>query len=137
MQLGQEMHTVALRCAAEGLNERLPDRFSLEPCYRYDKQTGRITLVSPEERRALLRQGRSCELVGSLVPDVVIHLGDPLRAQAVYDFKFPCVNSDVPARWRVYPKEHPHADKTQQEMYREALNVNTVSRVLPRLGVIP
>ncbi len=137
MQLGQEMHEVALKCAGEGLNERLPDRFSLEPCYRYDKQTGRITLVSPEERRALLRQGRSCELVGSLVPDVVIHLGDPLRAQAVYDFKFPCVNSDVPSPWRVYPKEHPHADKTQQEMYREALNVNTVSRVLPRLGVIP
>jgi hypothetical protein len=33
--------------------------------------------------------------------------------------------------------EHPHAGKTQQKMYREALNVNTVSRVLPRLGVIP
>ncbi len=81
--------------------------------------------------------GWRCKLVGSLVPDVVIHLGDPLRAQAVYDFKFPCVNSDVPSPWRVYPKEHPHADKTQQEMYREALNVNTVSRVLPRLGVIP
>lgn len=136
MLLGQEMHEVALKCAGDGLNELRPDGFSLEPCYRYDKQTGRISLVSPEERQALLRQGRSCELVGSIVPDIVIHTGDPLQAQAVYDFKFPCVNSDKVPEWRRYPNGHPHAGNPQGKVYEKALNTPKVWRVVPRQGVI-
>jgi hypothetical protein len=31
---------------------------------------------------------------GTLEPDVVIHTGDPLQVQAVYDFKFRCVGFD-------------------------------------------
>lgn len=136
MLLGQEMHEVALKCAGDGLNELSPDGFSLEPCYRYDKQTGRFEPLSPEERRALLRQGRSCELVGSIVPDVVIHTGDPLQVYDVYDFKFPCVNSDQEPGWRRYPEGHPHAGRYQGEVYETALGTPHVWRVAPRWGVI-
>lgn len=136
MQLGLEMHERALKCAGDGLDALRPDGFSLEPCYQYDKQTGRVSLVSPEERQALLRQGRSCELLGSLVPDIVIHTGDPLQAQAVYDFKFPCVNIDRVPEWRPYPQGHPHAGLHQGEVYGQALSTTKVWRVIPRLGVI-
>ncbi len=136
MLLGREMHQEALKCTEEKLGEVLPDRFSLEPCYRYDPRTGRATLINPEEKQALLRQGRSCELVGTINPDVVIHTGNPLEAQAVYDFKFPCVNSDRTPQWNTYPRGHPHAGRQQGTVYRDALNTN-VSRVVPRLGVIP
>jgi hypothetical protein len=136
MLLGREMHQEALQCTEEKLGEVLPDRFSLEPCYRYDAQTGRTTLISSGEKQALLRQGRSCELVGTISPDVVIHTGNPLEAQAVYDFKFPCVNSDRTPQWNTYPPGHPHAGRQQGTVYRDALNTN-VSRVVPRLGVIP
>jgi hypothetical protein len=136
MLLGREMHLAALQCTEERLGAVLPGRFSLEPCYRYDPRTGRTTLVSPGERQALLRQGRSCELIGTLSPDVVIHTGNPLEAQAVYDFKFPCVNTDKPTPWSRYPPGHPHADRLQGEMYTEALGANDVWRVVPRLGVI-
>ena len=136
MLLGLEMHQLALKCAEVGLNALRPGQFSLEPCYRYDSRTGRVTLVSPEERQALLRQGRSCELAGSLVPDVVIHSGDPRQALAVYDFKFPCVNSDQEPQWRQYPEGHPHAGRRQGEVYEQALNTTKVWRTVPRLGVI-
>ncbi|CAM3948723.1 hypothetical protein COSO111634_29725 [Corallococcus soli] len=36
MILGEEMHRIALRCAAEKLNELRPGGFSLEPTYKYD-----------------------------------------------------------------------------------------------------
>lgn len=136
MLLGREMHQVALQCVEERLSALLPGRFSLEPCYRYDSRTGRVSFVSPEERRALLRLGRSCELAGSLMPDVVIHSGDPLQAQAVYDFKFPCVNSDQAPEWRTYPRGHPHANRHQGQVYERGLNTSEVWRVVPRLGVI-
>ncbi len=136
MQLGQLMHQEALKCTEDTLNELLPGRFSLEQCYRYDPASGKVSLVSPEERQALLRQGRSCELLGSLVPDVVIHTGNPLEAEAVYDFKFPCVNSDGPPSWREYPPEHPYAGRRQGEIYERAFKT-IVRRVAPRWGVIP
>lgn len=135
MQLGQLMHQEALRCAEDSLNELLPGRFSLEQCYRYDPESGRVSLVSPEERKALLRQGRSCELLGSLVPDVVIHTGNPLEAEVIYDFKFPCVNSADEPSWRMYPPGHSHAGLAQGAVYRQAFKTN-VWRVAPRWGVI-
>jgi len=135
MLLGQQMHLEALRCAEEKLNELLPGRFSLEQCYRYDAASGRVSLVSPEERKSLLRQGRSCELLGSLVPDVVIHAGNPREVEAIYDFKFPCVNSDQAPSWREYPPGHPHAGRNQGDVYRDAFKTK-VGRVVPRLGVI-
>ncbi|XXF77789.1 hypothetical protein P2318_32780 [Myxococcaceae bacterium GXIMD 01537] len=136
MLLGVEMHKEALACTETALNDLRPGQFSLEPCYRYDRSTGRTTLIDADERRALLRQGRSCELVGSLVPDVVLHLGNPLQIQAVYDFKFPCVSSDKRPTWREYPPGHPHGGTSQGEIYAKALSPY-VFQVVPHLGVLP
>ncbi|MFL5352783.1 hypothetical protein [Archangium sp.] len=57
MQLGTEMHEVALECAGQRLSELRPNGFSLEPRYRYDTKTGRWKRVSPEEERALEESG--------------------------------------------------------------------------------
>lgn len=135
MQLGCLMHEVALACTREALDKRLPGRFSLEQRYRYDKATGTLNLVSSEETHTLLRSGCGDELTGTLVPDVVIHSGDPLDAQAIYDFKFPCMSRD-PTPWRRYPEGHPHRGSSQKEMYEAALGA-TAQRVLPRWGVLP
>jgi len=135
MQLGCLMHEVALACTREALDERLPGHFSLEPRYRYDPASGTLSLVSNEEARSLLRSGCGDELTGTLVPDVVIHSGDPLLAQAVYDFKFPCVNGDATA-WRRYPPGHPRRGASQKDVYEEALGAKA-SRILPRWGVLP
>jgi hypothetical protein len=69
------------------------------------------------------------------VPDVVIHTGDLLAVQAVYDFKFPCANDGAQPRWDSYPEEHPYEDVNQGQMYWEAFGVKP-ARVAPRLGVI-
>lgn len=135
MQLGCVMHEVALRCARKALDTLRPGGFSLEQRYRYTHDSQKLELVSNEEARSLLRQGCGDELIGTLVPDVVIHEGDPLQVQAIYDFKFPCVNSDRPPRWREYTPGHPYHPFSQGELYREALGAE-VRRVVPRLGVI-
>ena len=92
MRLGTEMHEVARQCAEEELNKLRPGGFSLEQRYRYDSRTGRKKLVSTAEEQALKDSGNQGELRGTVKPDVVIHSGDPLDVQAIYDFKFPCVN---------------------------------------------
>ena len=74
---------MALQCVQERLDRLIPGRFSLEPRYRYDKRTGQTELVSQQEARALRQQGCGDELKGTLVPDVVIHSGNPLEALAV------------------------------------------------------
>ena len=134
-QLGLEMHEAALHCTEVRLSALRPGQFSLEPRYRYDSRMKQWKQVSPEQERALEESGNRGELRGSLVPDVVIHSGDPLHPQAVYDFKFPCTNVDQPLRWDEYPPEHPYAGSTQKEMYNSALSVKPL-RVMPRLGVI-
>ncbi|MFP2930780.1 hypothetical protein ACLESO_37400 [Pyxidicoccus sp. 3LG] len=137
MWLGTEMHEVALACTQERLGRLRPGRFSLEPCYLYDPNTEKWELISREKEQSLARHGPRCELKGSLVPDVVIHTGDPSRALAVYDFKFPCANTSRRASWRTYPEDHPHADRTQDELYSEALSPTQEPRiVMPRMGVI-
>lgn len=135
MQLGCLMHEVALACTREALDERLPGNFSLEQRYRYDRQAGTLELVSNEEARTLLRMGCGGELTGTVVPDVVIHSGDPLRAQAIYDFKFPCVNIEA-TDWREYPAGHPYVGNSQKQVYEKALGAEAL-RVLPRWGVLP
>lgn len=138
MKLGEEMHQFARVCAEEKLGQLIPGRFSLEQRYGYNRQTGETTLVTPEEEAALLRRGLGRELLGTLKPDVVIHLGNPLLAQAAYDFKFPCVSSgNTP--WRTYPRGHPHELLTQKDLYQEALKLpkTSVERILPHFGALP
>jgi hypothetical protein len=135
MHLGTEMHKVALKCAEEKLHKLRSGGFSLEPRYRFDLETGDKRVVSPDEEQALEESGNSGELKGTLKPDVVLHAGHPLKVQAIYDFKFPCVNIDEPPPWSSYSKGHPYQRFNQGQMYKQALGVKP-ARVIPRLGVI-
>jgi len=135
MQLGIEMHDVALDCARRKLGELRPFGFSIEPRYRYDPQTERATPVSPEVEQDLLRRGLGSELLGTIVPDVVLHAGNPARVQEVYDFKFPCVDPEKRPDWGRYPEGHPYQKRSQGEVYQEALGAEP-ARVTPRKGVI-
>jgi hypothetical protein len=135
MTLGTEKHQAALRCIQEHLSTERPGGFSLEQRYRYDRKSNEFSLVSEKEAQALLRQGRGDELKGTLRPDVVIHTGDPLRADAIYDLKFPCPGSNQ-ARWHDYPEDHPYFQRHQGEVYRDALRVMPF-RVAPGWGVVP
>jgi hypothetical protein len=134
MRLGVEQHAVALECAERKLRELKPGGYSLSPRYRYDPSTGKAEYIPAERVKELLSQGRSAELRGTLEPDIVIHEGTPRRVQAVYDYKFPCVNTDEPSPWRRYPKGHLHAGNTQGAMYKKALGVDP-ARVQPHVGV--
>jgi hypothetical protein len=87
-----------------------------------------------EEVEALLSQGRSAELRGTIEPDIVIHEGQPHRVQDVYDYKFPCVNSPKRSGWRRYPAGTPHGGKNQGEVYQQALG-GSPARVQPHFGV--
>ncbi|WP_147447173.1 hypothetical protein [Corallococcus sp. CA054B] len=133
MQWGQEKHVVALRCVQEHLSVERPGGFSLEQRYGYDMRTGALRLITRAQAEAWLRSGQAGQLLGTLIPDVVIHLGDPLRPEASYDFKFPCPIGKQGV-WRKYPKGHPWEDRLQGEMYEEALGVDAF-RVSPILGV--
>jgi hypothetical protein len=134
MQLGVEQHEVALRCAEARLKKVKPGGFSLSPRYRVDPQTGRAQYIPREVVEELLRQGRGAELRGTIEPDIVIHEGQPQRVQDVYDFKFPCVNTDEPSPWRRYPKGSPHADLNQGQVYEKAFG-EIPARVQPHVGV--
>ncbi|XXF78436.1 hypothetical protein P2318_01385 [Myxococcaceae bacterium GXIMD 01537] len=141
MQLGEEMHQHASECAGRRLEEVLPGRFSLEQRFRYNPQTRGATPISSDEVAALLKRGAGHELLGTIKPDVVLHLGNPVHAQAIYDFKFPCVNMEdgEVARWRRYPRGHPYERRTQKEVYEQLLGVASaqIRRVIPRWGVLP
>jgi len=116
MQLGTEMHQVALQCAKERLGQLRPGGFSLEPTYRYDSRSGQT------------------KYLGTIAPDVVIHTGNPLHVQAVYDFKFPCFHLDDMPHWNTYPPGHPHHRIAQGHLYEAALSA-PAARVAPRIGV--
>jgi hypothetical protein len=134
MQLGLEQHTLALLCAEKKLQELKPGGFSMQPRYRVDSETGKAEYIPREVVETLLRQGRSAELRGTIEPDIVIHEGPPHRVQDVYDYKFPCVNTSKRSNWRTYPAGGPHAEKTQGEVYQEALG-GQPARVQPHVGV--
>ncbi|RKG77165.1 hypothetical protein D7W79_16085 [Corallococcus exercitus] len=134
MKLGEEMHRVALKCAEESLNELRPGGFSLEPTYLHDLGTGKTTWLSPAEVARIRQRGSLGELKGSLVPDVILHSGDPAWVQAVYDFKFPCADVTKRSRWRDYPSGHSYAGSNQGDMYRQAFKVGDPMLVQPWLG---
>ncbi|NTX13610.1 hypothetical protein HUA76_22640 [Myxococcus sp. CA056] len=135
MQLGCLMHRVALDCSETALEKIIPGGFSREQRYRYDKSRRTLAMVSEEEARGLLKSGCGSELKGTLVPDLVIHNGDPLSAHAIYDFKFPCTGTNM-TPWHEYPAGHVYGGMTQKMIYREAFGA-PASRVLPRWGVLP
>jgi len=130
IRLGLEMHGAALRCAGERLERLRPGGYLLEPRYRFNRKTGEKSLIGEEEKAALLRQGGE-ELKGTLEPDVVLHAGDPLRVEAVFDFKFRCVNFTKRPDWRTYPSGHRYAGESQGDIYEEAFG-NIVELVGPR-----
>jgi len=134
VRLGTEMHAVARQCAENELKTLQPGRFSLEQRYRYDRSTGQKQLVTAEQEALLKKAGDFGELKGTLKPDVVIHTGTPLDVQAVYDFKFPCANTDKRPQWREYPEGHQYEGSNQGDLYQEALGA-TPRIVAPRLGV--
>ena len=136
MQLGIEMHEEALACAEVQLGKSRPGGFSREQRYRYDSRTERWKTVSRQEERALEESGNRGELRGTLVPDIVIHTGDPLRALGVYDFKFPCVNTSKPPEWDDYPSGHPYDGVSQGRMYQVLFDIEPL-KVVPRLGIVP
>jgi len=133
MQWGSEKHRLATQCVQEQLDPLIPGRFSLEPRYRYDRQTGQVQWLSPAEVRALLRQDCGKELKGTLVPDVVIHSGNPLQAVSIYDFKFPCPPHNETA-WRMHGHGHTYKGSSQGQVYVEALKTEA-ALVTPRRGI--
>nr|WP_253899654.1 hypothetical protein [Corallococcus carmarthensis] len=134
MKLGNEMHQVAFQCAKEKLNQLRPGGFSLEPTYLYDLESGKVTWLSPAEVARIRQRGSLGELQGSLVPDVVLHNGNPEQLQAAYDFKFPCADIDKRPSWRKYPPGHPYDGMSQNEVYRQAFSLGEVLQVIPYLG---
>lgn len=134
MALGTLKHAVALLCVREKLGELIPENFSIEPRYHYDASKKLTRLIHPERVEEWLRDGLMALLVGTLVPDVVIHdAGNPLKVQRIYELKFPCPSTNGP-RWGDYPADHPHQGLNQQKLYEEALGGETWL-VTPRYGV--
>lgn len=133
MRLGSEMHEAAFACVRAQLDKLRPGGYSIEPCYRYDMQTGKTTFISCSEAQTLLESGCGSDLKGTIKPDVVIHTGDPLKALATYDFKFPCVSSDVDPKWTKYPPDHPCYPLNQMGLYKAALGPIPVM-IFPRWG---
>ncbi len=129
MKLGEDKHAEVLSCVKSRLNQLIRDRFSLEQRYRRHPTTGQLEQVTLSQREDWLKKHQGHELKGSVVPDIVIHSGDPLKAQAVYDFKFPCLRETLP-KWTRYEEGHPHEYKSQGEVYEEFFGVRA-HRVTP------
>ncbi|WP_233601938.1 hypothetical protein [Corallococcus sp. CA047B] len=136
MKLGEEKHAAALECVQRVLGATDAGRFSLEPRYLKDAKTGRTRWLDPRDVAQWLADGQFHLLVGSIVPDVVLHaLGNPLKVQAVYDFKFPCPVTNQP-QWDIYPLGHAFAERTQGSIYQEILGSAQVPRMVsPNFGV--
>ena len=81
----------------------------------------------------MLREGGS-GLLGTLVPDVVIHTGKPLEVLDVYDLKFPCPGTNFP-EWRKYTDGHPYEGQHRGQLYQQTFGVDP-ARVAPRWGVL-
>ena len=136
MQLGEAKHAAALECVQRVLGATDAGRFSVEPRYLKDATTGRTRWLDPEEVAQWLRDGQFHLLTGSIVPDVVLHaLGNPLKVQRVYDFKFPCPVTN-PAHWDAYPEKSPFARERQDVVYKRILQMDQDPRLVsPNLGV--
>ncbi|WP_245767113.1 hypothetical protein [Stigmatella erecta] len=135
MHLGREKHQAALECAQQELGELFPGNLSFQPTYRYDRTTKKVEPIAPKQVDEWLRNGFFGKLLGTLIPDVVVHAaGDLSRVQAVLDFKFPCPGDRNPT-WREYHEDHPYYPANQGEIYREAFKV-TPKMLSPGFGAM-
>ncbi|MBN1209951.1 MAG: hypothetical protein JXB05_34185 [Myxococcaceae bacterium] len=133
--LGREKHQAALECMQKELGE-LADYVSLQPQYSYNVKTKKIQLLDPRKVEEWLREGLLHKLLGTLIPDVVLHAaGNALQIQGIYDFKFPCP-SENPPEWYPYEPPHPYAERSQGDMYKEAFRIEEPARVAPGYGII-
>lgn len=132
MRLGGAKHALALRCTEEKLGRAHPGRFSLEQRYRINPETRQLELISHEMELQMLRRGGK-ELVGSVVPDVIIHTGNPLQVQAVFDFKFPCPEGNQ-SSWRQYSSGNGNEVSNQGDAYQKTFDVQAV-RIRPRRSI--
>ncbi|MFY0583616.1 hypothetical protein ACN28S_63305 [Cystobacter fuscus] len=79
MELGVMKHERAFACVERELGRDFSEHFTREPRYGKDASTGTYVLTG--------------EGMGSLVPDIVLHLvHDATRIQFLYDFFFPCTS---------------------------------------------
>jgi hypothetical protein len=119
-RLGDEKHKEVARCVQSKLGESIPGNFSWEPTYLKDWKTGELRWISPQQVAQWLSEGLEALLLGTLVPDLVLHANDnPLKVQRVYDFKFPCPRDRRrPPVWTKYPPESPYAGQTQGKLYQ-------------------
>jgi len=136
MHLGREKHRVALECVHRELGEKLAEHVSLQPQYRYHQDPRHLELRDPRQVAEWLRDGLYGMLLGTLIPDVVVHAaGDPLRVQMVFDFKFPCPSSNSPD-WYLYPPNHPYRGSNQGQVYKQAFNLERAIRIAPGYGAL-
>jgi hypothetical protein len=136
MLLGREKHQAALECVQKELGEKFAESLSLQPQYRYDKKTSKLEPLDPKVVEQWLREGMFHKLLGTLIPDVVIHAaGDLLRVQAVFDFKFPCPADNAPS-WREYHEDHPFYPSDQGKIYEAAFKIEP-KRIAPGYGALP
>lgn len=135
MELGTLKHELALECARKRLEQEIPGNYSLEPRYAYDLTTKQTRLLTREQVEEWLKAGWLHLLLGTLAPDVVLHgTGNPMKVQAVYDFKFPCRPTTRPS-WHEYPAEHPYSSLGQQRVYEKAFGTRDVNTVSPNFGI--
>lgn len=134
MVLGRKKHALALDCAEAALGQSLPARFLREQRYRKGVRDQGPELVTHQEELNLLRAGASKVLEGTVVPDLVLHTGNPVQVQRVYDFKFPCPDTNPPM-WRQSPSGNPLRARNQGDAYRLTFGTSPVL-VTPR-GLFP
>jgi hypothetical protein len=133
MLLGREKHALALECIQQKLHEIRPKGFSLNQRYRQNQATERWEPLSEQQVKALLRNGGD-GLIGTIVPDIVIHTGKPAEVLDVLDLKFPCPGTNEPT-WSRYPDGHPFEKLNQGQVYEKAFGVNP-ARVSPRWDIL-
>ncbi|MFP2923616.1 hypothetical protein ACLESO_00060 [Pyxidicoccus sp. 3LG] len=124
--LGREKHTVALACAREALDKVWAGSYSIEPRYRFFRQSRLLESVSSKEETRLMKQGCTQGLWRTIKPDVVLHVSDNQQpACRVFDFKFPCLEGRQP-QWTRYGEKSAFAGSNQGAIYTEALGCKAV-----------
>jgi len=134
MRLGRKKHALALDCAEAALGQSFPSRFLREQRYRKVARAQEPELVTRQEELDLLRAGASKALQGTVVPDLVLHTGNPTQVQGVYDFKFPCPDTNFP-KWRQSPPGNPLGVRHQGDAYQ--LTFGTPPALVTPKGLFP